>query len=428
MKNHIKVIIKDDLGLGDALLKEGRSQAWVDETKKIIQRQFEKAAKRVFSHVLGKFTPCMIWVQFNPYTFGKERKVLASYSVGDGREIHFTVYRSLVASVMDKGNHDRFKRTVIHEMIHAVDNKIMKESYGAIYDNWYGRRQQGDDDNALAALREMLLAFRHFRVEGLAELGACMLTKSPARDTANTQKRFRMLYDATLLKSWKRAQGEPGAEDIFDDDVSYQAYLLGPTMMVLVLEKRGDVTKEVAKKTLEGLETGNYKLSDAEMKAILEAALSLTLPDYIQAVVSLGPEVAPISLFLSFCALLQKDFDNDYIYAFKDLVGLSKSPIIFDVVMEKILGQVMAEDEIDNRYLAFSRLPDIEASHPQIKDKVARLYDVLKNNEKAEAQRIARWALTYLFKKRDILHDDIKVIGYMDDMIVLDYALKILKK
>lgn len=39
MKNHIKVFIKDDMGLGDALLKEGCSQAWIDEAKQIIQRR-----------------------------------------------------------------------------------------------------------------------------------------------------------------------------------------------------------------------------------------------------------------------------------------------------------------------------------------------------------------------------------------------------
>ena len=63
MNFKIKVFIKDDLGLGDAFMKEGRSQAWVDEAKQIIQWQFEKAAKRIFCPCLGKVYPscCEFW-------------------------------------------------------------------------------------------------------------------------------------------------------------------------------------------------------------------------------------------------------------------------------------------------------------------------------------------------------------------------------
>jgi hypothetical protein len=235
-----------------------------------------------------------------------------------------------------------------------------------------------------------------------------------------------MLFEMMMLKSTKRAQGDRKTEAIYDDDEFRLAYQIGPAMLVLVLEKRGYVTKEVARKALEGLETGDYKLSDAEMKSILEAAMSITLPDYIHGVVSLGPETAPIKPFLEFCAQVQDDLEKGHIHAFADFVELSKAPIIFDVVMEEIMGQAMAEDEIDSHYAVFLGLSDIETAHPKTKEKAKRLYDVMKSDGDSDDQRIARWALTYLFKKRDVIHDDVKVIGYVDDMVVMDYALWLL--
>lgn len=433
MNNYIKVVIKDDNGLCDVLLREGYSQAWIEQGKQIIVRQFKKTANRVFSHILDKYPPHTIWVGFKldntDDIFGKKRLVGAShYSVGDGTELFFELSKDLVKSVLEKGNHEGFKHLISHEMFHGADKKMIIANYKLVDAVQRSLRHDVEHRDALAALYEMLYVLYHFRDEGLAELGACMIGKQRKPKTAYAAKRFRMLFEMMMLKSMKRAQGDQKTEAIYDDDEFRLAYQIGPAMLVLVLEKRGEVTKELARKALEGLETGDYKLSDAEMKSILEAAMLLTLPDYIHGAVCLGPETVPIKPFLEFCAQVQDDLDNGHIHAFADFVELSKAPIIFDVVMEKIMGQAMAEDEIDSHYTVFLGLPDVETAHPKIKEKAQRLYDVMKNDGDPDDQRIARWALSYLFMECDVIHDDVKVVGYVDDLIVLDYALKVLEK
>lgn len=431
MNNYIKVVINDNEGLCDVLSREGYSLAWIEQGKQIILRQFKKTANRVFSHILDNYPPHTIWVGFKLDNtndiFGKKRQVGAShYSVGDGTELFFELSKDLVKSVLEKGNHEGFKHIISHEMFHAADKKTIIANYKLVDAVQRSMHHDVERRDSLAALYEMLYVLYHFRDEGLAELGACMMGKHKKTKTAYAKKRFRMLFEMMMLKSIKRAQGDQKTDAIFDDDEFRLAYQIGPAILVLVLEKRGGVTKEVAKKALEGLETGDYKLSDAEMKSILEVAISLTLPDYIHGVVSLGPETAPIKPFLEFCAQVQDDLEKGHIHAFADFVELSRAPIIFDVVMEEIMGQAMAEDEIDSHYVVFLGLPDVEPAHSKIKEKAQRLYDVMKNDGDPDDQRIARWALSYLFKEWDVIHDDVKVVGYVDDMVVMDYALWLL--
>jgi uncharacterized membrane protein YkvA (DUF1232 family) len=47
---------------------------------------------------------------------------------------------------------------------------------------------------------------------------------------------------------------------------------------------------------------------------------------------------------------------------------------------------------------------------------------VFENNE------IAKWALTYLLDDEDLIYDDISIIGWQDDWLVLNAALNIIEK
>lgn len=61
-----------------------------------------------------------------------------------------------------------------------------------------------------------------------------------------------------------------------------------------------------------------------------------------------------------------------------------------------------------------------------MKEKAARLYDELKNGYDSKKKQTASWALTYLLEDDDIISDDIKVLGFVDDIAVMDYALDII--
>ncbi|MBO4822344.1 MAG: hypothetical protein J5548_12890 [Prevotella sp.] len=54
------------------------------------------------------------------------------------------------------------------------------------------------------------------------------------------------------------------------------------------------------------------------------------------------------------------------------------------------------------------------------------LYAFLKNENDSDRKLIAQWALTYFFDDEDVIHDDIHGMGFVDDLVVLDYALNLL--
>ena len=168
-------------------------------------------------------------------------------------------------------------------------------------------------------------------------------------------------------------------------------------------------------------------MTEEEVERIIRISLSLSLSDYIQGVVSLGEKVAPIKPFLEFCAFIQKDYENDNITAFSHLLNQPQTIDMFHAVMRQIMGCVMDEEEIDGHYQTFLGCPSEISFDPQEKEKVEKLYGVLKNGDDNTRKRIAQWTLTYLFDDQDVIHDDVKGLGYVDDMTVMDYALRLIE-
>lgn len=95
--------------------------------------------------------------------------------------------------------------------------------------------------------------------------------------------------------------------------------------------------------------------------------------------------------------------------------------------MDQIMGCCMKEEELDGLYQKFTNHPIDDPSYPELKEKAALLYSILKNDADPDRKEIAQWALTYLFDEEDLIHDDIPGIGYVDDLVVLDYAIDLLE-
>ncbi len=91
--------------------------------------------------------------------------------------------------------------------------------------------------------------------------------------------------------------------------------------------------------------------------------------------------------------------------------------------MDQIMGSCMSEEELDELYAKFKDSKTNAALYPHIKEKVASLYSIFKNDDNIERQRLAQWALTYFFDDEDIIHDDVSGLGLIDDMTVIDYAI-----
>lgn len=244
----------------------------------------------------------------------------------------------------------------------------------------------------------------------------------------NTIEQFKVLYELTLLKSKKWSKGEKKLGASYNGDVFHSAYEIAPSILVLVLERRGDIDKDVAERLLKGLDTGTYDLNDDEIRAVIKASLSLSLSDYIQGVTILGEKIAPVQPFLEFCGLVQKESENDNIKAFAKLIRQPQTAKVFHEVVQKIVDAAFPETVLDERYKAFDESQASCPAHHQLKAKVGTLYAVLKTDEDTEKKRIAQWALTYLFKEQDLIHDDMKGLGLLDDETVIDYALKVIEE
>lgn len=433
----MKVIIKDDQGLGTALIMEDYSRAEIEDAKHSIRKQFKDAATMVFSNVLGKPLPETIVVDIAPDRGKKleedESTVLASFNSQLSRndQLIFTVHEVTVKIALKESENLLLKSTIIHEMIHAADQSMLVNSRKLldalrheIYASSANFFAQNTND-ALVALFNTMQMFEHYRAEGIAILGEHLLTKQRFDDIIDTMVGFRKVFEWTLVKSKNWALGAKSYGKIFDDNTYRTAYLVAPSILLLVLARMGLVDKALTIRAMEGLNSGDFGLTEEETGLIIRSSMSLSLSNYIHGVVSLGEKVAPAQPFLEFCALLQKEYEADSISTFCDLLGLPQTKEIFQTAMKQIMGCVMDEEEIDSHYTMFMANWNDETLYPQMKEKVEKLYGLLKNEVDAERKRIAQWALTYLFDDQDVIHDDIKGLGFVDDMAVLDYALEI---
>lgn len=426
----IKVTIKDEQGVGDALMKEGYVRDRVDDAKQLIRKQFEKAVKKVYVDVLGKFVPSIVvsFVSESEKTNGWQMYGRFKWKQSSEFQIFFEVNKPLVVSVLREGVNETLKGVAVHEVIHAADQKMINQSHKLIdtIKIQYKTGSDASNSDALGALCHTIHVFSHFRNEGVALLGEHLLTRTRFGKVVSTLDRFSMLYELTMLKSKSWSQGEKGLGSAYNDDMFDSAYGIAPSIVVLSLAKRGDIEHDLATKLLEGLDTGIYDLNDEEIETVVKQALSLNLSDYIQGVINLGDKIAPVQSFLEFCGLVQKEWEKDDIFAFSYLLNHRKTAELFNDVMKQIMDSTSSEAELDECYRTYDDKLYGESPHLHLKEKVDRLYTVLKNDGDPEKKRIAQLALTYLFNERDLIYDDIKGVGLVDDVTVIDYALKIL--
>lgn len=442
MESDINISVRDEQGLRESLSNDGFSQFQIDEAKDLIIKQFKESAKKLFVEILGKPLPKVFHVDF---AIGHDDpsshwETLAGFLSKKSREnlLYFEIDKPLVKSVLEKGNSNRLQRSIFHELIHSADLSTLiqnRKLFGFIQLSHQKdlsdptKEKHGDGWDAFSDTTRM---FTHFRNEGVALLGEHLLTKTPFRKVSDSLREFYLLYGITMLKSRLWSQGNKMLGPSYNDATDHSTYDIAPSILVLALEQRGDVGKDLAERVLKGLDTGRYDLSDEETNSIIKTSLSLSLSDYIQSVISLGEKIAPVQPFLEFCATLQKKLEDEDtttssdITAFTKLFEQPKTTELFQETMEQILDHITPEEELDGFYQTFGKKKTNLAVHQHLKEKVDTLYSVLKNDGNPENKKIAQLALTYLFNQKDVIHDDLKGIGLVDDVTVIDYALKLI--
>lgn len=432
----MSIIIKDDQGLDTALMMDGYTGDQRMEAKQAIRSQFRDAETKVLQEVLDMPLPETITVNMaiskNEELKGESAARLASFNAELSRvdSFYFTIREITVKKILDQSDLTLFQSTVIHEMFHAADLSMLEESHRLfkglckkINDN-YSSFNKYENNGSIALLRTLQM-FNHYRAEGVAILGECLLMKSKFGAVDNATAQFCKVFEMVMVRAQMRISGHQ-EEERFDKEVFHRAYAVAPIILLLVLGKRGDIKEELAIKALHGLDSGMYDLTDSETITIMRSALALNLTGYIQGLVSLGDQVAPLRPFLNFCTSLQHDSDEDNTNAYEQLINQPKSAESFYAAMSQIMGSCMDEEELDALYEGFITNTSESSSYPQVKEKVTTLYNIFKTDGNQDRRRLAQWALTYFFDDEDIIHDDVSGLGLVDDVTIIDYAICLL--
>ena len=434
----MEILIKDEQGLDTVLMMDGYSPDERQEAKRTIRLQFRKAANKVFQDVLEIPLPETIVVNLSlnkkDELDGKSSIRLASFNsqMSDIGYLIFTIHELSVRGLLKHEDDTSFKSTVIHEMFHAADiymleknNQMFSRMLNDIYRTYYSCFDF--EKNSPITLLKILQLFDHYRAEGIAILGEHLLMNREFGSSDDAIILFRFIFEKAMAMAQIKINGQRENENHFDRLVNDIAYRVAPFILLLVLNKRGDLESEVSHKAWDGLTHGIFELTDDEVKKILRTSINLSLSGYIQGIVCLGNEVAPIRPFLDFCALLQKDREEGNINAFEQLIQEPQSAETFYAAMSNIMGCLIPEEELDELFAGFSKNTLNDPLYPQMEEKVNLLYSYMKNDADPGRKSIAQWALTYLFDDEDLIYDNISCLGYVDDIIVIDYAIRLIK-
>lgn len=432
----MNIIIKDEQGLGIALQMAGYPQEERIWARDAIREQFRNVSKKVFQVVLGRSLPETIVVNTalndNDELKGEKAATLASYNLLLSKPDHplFTVNEKSVKELLDSKDIKSFEGTIIHEMFHAADQHMLLNNYRVLQslqnriDNSLGVLEQIQFDHSMA-LQQTLRMLNHYRAEGLAVLGECLLMKNPIKLMEHPIERFRKGFLSLVINSCEKADGN---RKEFDTNLmDLHAYKDAPFILLKVLYKRDLINKELTKNAIDSIVGECFKLTDEEIQTILKVALNLSLSGFIHGLMLLGSEAAPVMPFLSFCGKIQSDFEKSHADAFVQLTQQPESVDTFNMSMDQIMGSCISENELDKLIQDFIDHPLNDPTYPELKEKVSSLYSILKHDPNDDRKRLAQWTLTFFFDDEDIIHDDITAIGYIDDMIVMDYAIKLLQ-
>lgn len=439
-KSTMLVIIRDDQGVGAIFKQEKYSLEEITAAKDVLRDEFRYAAELVFERTLHVAMPQTIRVnleQDSEDEEGSSARLYASYTPRLSREdlIVFNVKEFAVRLLLKGEDREKLREVVIHEMIHAADSSLLNNAVRMV-DELQEMVNQALAENELGGRRSpyvlltgALAFFDRYRAEGIAVMGSHLLLRAKC-DGLSDLEIFKSIFCMEMERLDERMLSEErNWLDSLNDWFTFLPYGLGPNLLLSVLNQSGRVETDLVGKVKEGFTTGDYCLTDDEVYRVLSASMSLTLSEYIKGILNLGEKVAPMQVFLRYCSIIQTEYEAGNRSAFARLMAERETFNSLEGAMKTILGMIIPENEIDGYYQSpnIGLHPRCEAEHPQMKQKVEILYDIMKNSPVDRKRKIAQWALSYLYDDQDVIYDDIVGFGYIDDMMVIDYALRLLR-
>ena len=412
----------------------------VSAVKDMIRNEASEISNMIFCEILKEELPQQIDVQLWQNKDDNDSSLACFMSGSSSHDkFVFAVYELAMKHVLDNGTKDVLRSTLIHEMVHAADWSKLN-AYGNMLENISNRinnyyAETGCEHELGNSLFLSLDILQHYRAEGVAILSEQLLSRryeSAFIDGNKLSKDVKLI--ASLIEYLANCDDNEMRKRLYDmlRGYVYRQQIEGEKSMYLVssillkiLYTNNSIDRDLYGKAKRGC------LSDEEAYIIVRASLSLSLSAYVEGLVAFnnGCELIPIRKFLDFCENFQDEVDESYIVNFTKMVNSPKINVdSFIDFVGRIMGSPMSDNELKAEYKNFFDSVDKYSKYPELVQKVENLYGILLNNESTKDKNIARWALTYIFDEYDVIHDEIPIFGYVDDMIVADIALKLLKE
>ncbi len=309
-----QITITDVDGLKNRLLEEQYSTDEIQATENYIRELFDKAAVMVFHDTLVRPVPESIEIRLftddNPVLeVWRQWFEISGIDVKDSHPDHFVfrIREYMFRSIIDEEDNGFFIVTAIEEMMRAADlayrqmgDTVMDDITQNFnnHDLVFGRDQR----NPFKVLLKMVCLLLQYRSESIAILGGRLLTHREFELSPNSLSWFRNTVLTVCQKAQCWLQGEEYGDDFLDmelrvDDSTAVAVLLRVMLM------RGDLSEADLAELKEGFKTGNYSFSQEERKTIVERALSLSIKDYWEGLLSFtddGESLAPQEPIMDF--------------------------------------------------------------------------------------------------------------------------------
>lgn len=426
----MNIYIKDDQGLGIAL-KSNYGTDEINEAKDVVRKTFKKAADIVYSEVLNVEPPETIEVQMaqsrNEELNGEEAAVLASFvaNLSTSSKHIFVIRETALYKILEGESIDGFESIVIHELIHSADSPKLSESRKMLKAILRDIEIEECSDFSFNtkisngwALYKVLCMLDHYRAEGVAILGEYLLAGTELPMTFASIWLFRLALSETISTEIQYLGKRRDPDQPIDELVSHLAYDISPCLVLMIVGRQGNLAKKFM--------SGEYEPTQSEKQSLLRDALSLSLTEYIEGLLLLDEKIVPVKELLALCGMVQQDFNQGNINQFAELYHATVKNETFSKAIGEIMGSLMSDVELKDEYVKFSANTPEPFKTEKMKDKVESLFWTIENSNDFEKKNIARWALTYLFDDQDAIHDDIRGLGYVDDIYVIDVAFDVI--
>ena len=345
----------------------------------------------------------------------------------------------------------KFENTLTHELVHAadlftlkkinklIDREIRLSKKSSFFNNSIKILDNEEDFNYDPLHWHFLRTINRFRNEGVAILGEKLFGTILERFYPDNQSELFHFFRRLMLKIQKITNENIFSIDsnslIYDEltEFSLHAYNIGDFILLKLIGKIHPELFDLSEKAVNYILLGDkFKPTIEESKQLMEAAFQLDLSDYVSGLISCHfeeinqPFILKESLF-EYCALVQDEINKEGLESFSKniaIVGHNYSIETFIQLMKETVYTQMSNDEIISGYNQFIAKKFDENIFNSVKTQAELLFKkaIKENNE------IAKWALTYLLDDEDLVFDRISILGWQDDWLVLDAALRIIYK